>query len=228
MKIEDLTLSVLAERKLTFFNSKRLVDWAVNAIDLGYNSDNLYILAGLDYETTEERENYFWNCIQDLNIRFEISDDELINKYAISIANQAINNKISIEFAFSQMLKIVEVTNCDSRYIVFCEIDEDLSYLKFDGSILYNKGLTLENSNNFILEELKIFLLMEKLNIPAELRKSRFCEDCKQLVFPGLKIKYKLGIPFKSFVSVCDKCGSKKFRNYHNEGFMNFILNNYK
>ncbi len=51
--LDNLTLEILAERCLTHFDSKKLVDWAVQVLQLGYESDNLFVLAGLDYDTTD-------------------------------------------------------------------------------------------------------------------------------------------------------------------------------
>ncbi|QIH32769.1 hypothetical protein [Sphingobacterium sp. DR205] len=45
MRLEELTLEIYAERALTYFESKHLVAWAVNVLTLGYESDNLYVLA---------------------------------------------------------------------------------------------------------------------------------------------------------------------------------------
>ncbi len=52
MTLEELTLEILAERALTQFDSKKLVNWAVKVLELGYESENLFVLAGLDYDTT--------------------------------------------------------------------------------------------------------------------------------------------------------------------------------
>ncbi|WP_223577846.1 hypothetical protein [Sphingobacterium sp. GVS05A] len=48
MTLEELTLEIYAERVLTHFEGKRLVAWTVNVLKLGYESDNLYVLTGLD------------------------------------------------------------------------------------------------------------------------------------------------------------------------------------
>ena len=47
MDLQLLTNDILAERLLTQFNSKRYVEWAENLMQLGYESENLFILAGL-------------------------------------------------------------------------------------------------------------------------------------------------------------------------------------
>jgi hypothetical protein len=66
MTLQELTLNILAERALTQFDSKKLVDWSVQVLELGFENKNLYILAGLDFDSTEEREKYFWESLKDL------------------------------------------------------------------------------------------------------------------------------------------------------------------
>lgn len=162
MTLEKITLEILAERALSEFDSKKLVYWAISVLELGYDSENLYILAGLDHEETEEREEYFWKSIGDLKLDIEKTDDELFEIYAMTIARKAINKEIGIDYAFSQMRKIVSATEYDPRYMAFYELDEDLDYLTYDNSTLYNSGLTIENYKDFILEEFKIFFATGK------------------------------------------------------------------
>ncbi|MBD1431582.1 hypothetical protein H8B06_01995 [Sphingobacterium sp. DN00404] len=110
MTLDEITLEILAERALSQFDSKKLVYWAISVLELGYESENLYILAGLDHEETEERKEYFWKSINDLKLDIEKTDEELIEKYAMVIARKAINKEIGIDYAFSQMRKIVSAT----------------------------------------------------------------------------------------------------------------------
>lgn len=70
MTLEEITLEILAERALFQADSKKLVYWAISVLELGYDSENLYILAGLDHEGTEEREEYFWRSIIFQNTKF--------------------------------------------------------------------------------------------------------------------------------------------------------------
>ncbi len=212
MTLEELTLEIYAERALTYFDSKHLVTWAINILTLGYESNNLYILAGLDNASTEEREIYFWKSIADLKLNTEESEEDIIENYALNIAKKAIRKEVSIEYAFEQMLKIVSASEYDYRYIAFYEIDEDLDYLKYDNSTLLNNGLTLENSKEFILEEMKIFVEMESLKIPRELRGKCYCETCKNLTNPITRNKFQLKKPFRYTVLACGICGSDKLK----------------
>ena len=86
MTLEELTLEIYAERVLTYFESKHLVVWAVNVLALGYESDNLYILAGLDNAHTEEREIYFWKSSENsiTSKLFPFHRTQRRNRYSIS------------------------------------------------------------------------------------------------------------------------------------------------
>src|SRR5690606_18443321 len=158
----------------------------------------------------------------------EKSDQELIEKYAMIIARKAINNEIGIDYAFSQMRKIVSATEYDTRYIAFYEIDEELDYLTYNNSRLFNSGLTIENSKDFILEEFKIFVQMEDLKIPLEERNKCYCEKCKNLNIPITKNKFQFEKPFRYMVWACQICGSEKLKFYNNHDVKRMIIDKYK
>ncbi len=63
MNVKEETYKLLAQRLLTYFDSKKFVDWAMILLQNGYESESLIILAGLDNDTTEVREKYFWQTI---------------------------------------------------------------------------------------------------------------------------------------------------------------------
>ncbi|GGH20300.1 hypothetical protein FAZ19_09995 [Sphingobacterium alkalisoli] len=216
--LDNLTLEILAERCLTHFDSKKLVDWAVQVLELGYESNNLFVLAGLDHDTTIEREECFWKSVKDLNLEVEKNEDKLIKSYALTIANKAIRKEIGIDYAFGQMLKVVLASGYDNKYIAFFEIDEDLDYLNYRNLTLFNAGLTLENANDFILEELKIFAEMESLKIPHEERNQCYCENCKNFNTPLTISKFQFKRPFKYMVWGCGifKSEKLKYQNEHN------------
>ncbi|MGK6351602.1 hypothetical protein [Parapedobacter sp. DT-150] len=210
MTVEELTLEILGERAFSQFDSKNLVDWAVNVMALGYESENLVILAGLDFDTTEIREKYFRKSIEDLKIDTNKRDEEILEKYALITAEKAVAGEISINHAFGRMRNIVSASGYDARYIAFYEIDEDLDCLRYNDSVLFNSELTLENQKEYILEELKLFYKMESLGIPVDERRKWYCKRCKKLTSPTLKTKYQLKQPFKYQTWCCGICGSEK------------------
>lgn len=228
MTLQELTLNILAERILTQFDSKKLVDWAVQVLELGFENENLYILAGLDFESTEEREKYFWESLKDLKIDVEKDEEKLIENYALTIAKKVINNEIEIDFAFNQMLRIVSASEYDQKYIAFFEIDEDLDYLRYNNSAIFNSGLTKYNSKEYILEEFKIFVEMETLKIPFEAQRKCYCEKCKNLNVPITKNKYQFKKPFKYLVWSCGLCGSSKLKYNSNHEVKRMIIEEFK
>ncbi|TBO43103.1 hypothetical protein [Pedobacter kyonggii] len=119
MTVAELTVEVLAEKLLTQFDSKKFVEWAVSALQLGCESEHLFVLAGLDGEPTEEREKYFWKSVQDLDIEVARTEGELNYCYALMIADKAIKKEIGIDYAFSEMLKIVYASDYEHRYLPF-------------------------------------------------------------------------------------------------------------
>ena len=226
--LDNLTLEILAERCLTHFDSKKLVDWAVQILELGYESNNLFVLAGLDYDTTIEREEYFWKSVKDLNLDVENNKDKLIESYAFTIANKAIRKEIGIDYAFGQMLKIVSASEYDNKYMAFYEIEEDLDYLSYQNSTLFNADLTLANANDYILEELKIFAEMESLKIPDEERNKCYCENCKNFNTPLTISKFQLKRPFKYMVWGCGICRSEKLKYRNNHKVKRMIIDKFK
>lgn len=228
MTLQELTLNILAERILTTFDSKKLVNWAVEVILLGYESENLYVLAGLDFESTEEREKYFFESLKDLQIEIETDEEKLIENYAITLTKKVIDKEVDIDYGFQQMLKIVSASDYDQKYISFFEIDEDLDYLRYDSNTIFNYGLTLENSKEFILEEFRIFLEMETLKISTEERKKCYCEKCNNLNIPITETKYQLKKPFKYLVWSCGFCGSTKLKFNNNHEVKKLIIKKFK
>ncbi|MFV0225445.1 hypothetical protein OBJ96_10150 [Empedobacter falsenii] len=228
MTLQELTLNIFAERILTTFDSKKLVNWAVEVILLGYESENLYLLAGLDFESTEEREKYFIESLKDLQIEIETDEEKLIENYAITLSKKVVEKEVDIDYGFKQMLKIVTACDYDEKYIPFFEIDEDLDYLRYDNNTIFNYGLTLENYKEFILEEFKIFLEMETLKIPSEERKKCYCEKCNKLNIPITKRKYQLKKPFKFLTWSCGLCGSTKLKFNNNHEVKKLIIKEFK
>lgn len=228
MDLEKYTLDILAERILTQFDSQKYVDWAINIMQLGYESENLFILAGLDNELTAIREKYFWNTIKDFKINTLKSDTELIENYARSIAEKVIKNEINVDFAFKIMLRIVSTTNYDEKYIGFYLIDEDLDYLIYNSSVQNISGLSIQNKNQIIKEEFWFFSAMEKLQIPLKVRQLSYCSDCKFLIKPILKQKFRLKKPFKHNVWCCPKCSSENLKFNGNREVKQMIIEKYQ
>ncbi|MDR0811411.1 MAG: hypothetical protein LBN23_03940 [Paludibacter sp.] len=223
-ELEKITYDVLAERALYPFDSKKLVYWAIDVLMLGKESENLCLLAGLDNDTTEEREEYFLKSLNDIKFEKKKSEKELIEIYAKNLAKKAVNGEINIDVAFKKMVKVFYYSDDDSKYSDFFEIDEDLDSLKYDNTTLFISELTLDNYKEYILEEFKIFIEMQDLQIPNAEREKCYCLKCKKFTKPTLKNKYGLfKKPFKYNVWSCEFCKSEKLK-YSTDHFVKKLL----
>lgn len=214
MNVREETYKLLAQRLLTFFDSKKMVDWAMILLQNGYESESLIILAGLDTDTTQEREKYFWQSISELQIDINVTDFELIDNYAIYIAKSVVDKQINPYSGLEIMQDIVRESDYSKRYIQFYELDEDIDYLKYDNRTIFNTGLTLENKENFIRKEFELFLEAENLKITDETRELSYCQKCKTIAKPKLKKKYRLQKPHRIQIWICSKCGSEKLDHF--------------
>jgi len=227
-ELENITLESLAESVLPHFDSKKLVDWAINTLKLGYESENLYILAGMDNDTTEEREKYFWKSIKDLNIDCQKSKEKLIEFYANTIAKKTINKELNIENALDKMYKIIIATDYDKRYYSFFDIIEDIDNIRCYGRPLLCSGLTREKFDEYVIEEFEIFLAMQNVEIPEYELNKCYCKKCKKLANYKLKKRFQLKKPFIFYIWVCENCESKDILYPRSHSIMKLLIEKYK
>jgi hypothetical protein len=174
MNIQEITYQLLGEKSVTYFDSQKYVNWAITLLENGFDSESLVILAGLDSYDTEEKEKYFWKSIEELNIRIDKTEIELIEIYANFLAIQVVENKINPTIALRKMFNITRATDYTSKYMPFYELDDALDLLQYD-NISINDGLTLENKDEYIKEEFELFLEMDKLEIDKSIREKSYC-----------------------------------------------------
>ena len=228
MDVYEETYKLLAQRHFSYFDSIKLVDWAVMMLENGYDSVSLIILAGLDKDSTEEREKYFWKTIEELSIEVNKADFELIDNYAIYIAESVVNNKISPKDGLSIMQNIVRSTDYSHKYIQFYDLDEDLDYLKYNNSTIFNIGLSLENADSFIVKEFDLFLETEKLEVDDRIRDSAFCKKCGMIERPKLKTKRNWIGNAKYQYWACGLCESEDILHFKSQQGKEIILKKIK
>ena len=103
-----------------------------------------------------------------------------------------------------------------------------MDYLEYNNSVIFNSGLTKNNSQEYILEEFKIFVEIETFKIPYEEQRKCYCEKCKNLNIPITKNKYQFKKPFKYLVWSCGLCGSTKLKYNSNHEVKRMIIEEYK
>ena len=149
---------IIAEKLFPNFNNIKYVDWAISLMEKGYENENLYILAGLDNDDTDTREKYFTKAIRELNIEIEQDSSMLIESYAIHIATQVTNKKITVFKGLEIFEKIISITDYDKKYMRFFELDEDLYLLTCKNSDRIKYPMNQVEKESFIYDEFKKFL----------------------------------------------------------------------
>ena len=228
MSVKEITEILLAKKLLSNFDSKNYVDWAISVMERGIESENLFVLAGLDNEDTEIREKYFRKVVEEIKIDINYEDFTLLQNYAKFIAEKVVNGTLSQSKGLSIMNEIVKKSDYDSRYMQFFELDEDLDYLNYSNNTIFNSELTIENKGEYILEEFKLFIELENLKIDNKIREYSICKKCNHIGKPKLKLNYRLTKPFKYYTWKCEKCNSKEIEHFSSQNGKRKIIKNIK
>ncbi|RKD91655.1 hypothetical protein [Mangrovibacterium diazotrophicum] len=217
MNVQEETYRLLAEKLVTAIDSKRYVDWAVSLLVAGLESESLIILAGLDNYPTEEREKYFWQSVNELNLDFKKSDFELIEDYSIYTAQKVLSGELNELKALKILNEVWIASDYNPKYRQFGDLLEDVDYLEYEGTTIFNSGLNKNNIEKFVKTEFELFLKAEELKLDNEIREKSICDKCDLIVKPKLKTKHKF-ISSKSYqIWVCGNCGSEKIEHFSSQ-----------
>jgi hypothetical protein len=190
-------------------NPRKFVDWAVDLLQKGFETENILILASMDNYPTEEIEGYFWKCVNDLNLKLKKSDFELFDDFAIYIANSVLKKEIKPKEGLKIMNYIVISSDYSIKYIPFLNLDEDLISLKNGYGTIFNSFGETDNIEEIIIEEFKLFLKAENLNLADKYQGFAYCQDCNTLNEPKIKQKKNWLGKVKYVYLVCSLCKSK-------------------
>jgi hypothetical protein len=228
MDLQEELNKVLAQKIFYTFDSKILVDWSVMMMKNGLESESLIILAGLDNESTEEREQYFLSAIEELKLDNSKSENDLLDYYATHVAESVINKKIKPLDGLTLMFNIVLATDYSDKYVQFYYINEDLDYLQNYQPAIFSSGLSLENKESYIIKEFELLLESNKYKIDNKIRELAYCNNCQTINKSILRTKRNWFGQKKYDIWVCGNCGSYDILNFNNQKGKEIILNKIK
>jgi len=224
-KITEEIQHLLAENLCSQMNPQKFVDWGVRLLERGYETENILILAGLDNYPREEIETYFWSSVNDLNIKLTKSDFELLENFAVYVANSILSKDMEPNEGLRIMNDIVRESDYSNRYIQFFNLEDDQYYLENDKHTHYNSFDGTDNFDEIIIEEFNLFLEAERINLEPKYREFAFCYACKSMDKPTLAAKRNwIGkIEYQYFV--CPSCKSKNLEHFSTQKGKRFVLN---
>jgi|GEM_PF-1255245 len=204
---------LLAEWLISGFTEREnSINWALSLMERGYQSENLYILAGLDADEGFSIEHYLERLIDDLQLERKNDENELIYIYMSDIAYQVIEGKISPQKGLS-IMEAIRIESYHSDFSIdiyqFSDLEEDISLIG-EYQLFYD-GLTEENTDTVIIQEMKMFLLEKAKNI-QHIRNLIYCNKCKS--FSQDKYVEK-GWIIKNGGWYCKQCDSQKYLCWH-------------
>ncbi len=228
MNVIEETQILLAKRLFWGFDSQKYVDWAIDLLYADIESESLIILAGLNGYDTQEKEEYFWKSIEELQIDIKKSDDELIENYALFTARQVVENKLKPLDGLSIMLEIVSVTDYDVKYTQFFGIDEDLDYLSHNEQTIFNSGLRKDNIEEYVKTEFELFIETVSLDLDNSIFDKAICNKCGLITKPKLKNKRKLCTTTTYQIWICGNCGTDKIEHFNSQAGKKRIIEQLK
>jgi hypothetical protein len=217
MNVIEETQILLAKKLFFGFDSQKYVDWAIDLLYADFESESLIILAGLNGYDTEEKEEYFWKSIEELQIDIKKSDYELIENYALFTARQVVENKLKVLDGLHIMLDIVRATDYDAKYRQFSDIDEDIDYLNEFDHTVFNSGLRKDNIEEYVKSEFELFIEIESLDLDDSIINKSICNKCGLIEKPKLKTKRKFFASRTYQIWVCGNCGSDKIEHFSSQ-----------
>jgi len=110
--------------------SPDIIDWALLLMKNGYNSENLYILAGLDSNDVWTIDNYFKKVMDDFDIDSNMEKQYLLDFYLIYYIKASIENpNILDETVFLLSGVIYDTSYCSNKYLDFFFLYDELEEL---------------------------------------------------------------------------------------------------
>jgi hypothetical protein len=208
------TQMLLVNKLFREFDSKMYVDWAIALMEQGYESESLFILAGLDNDDTETREKYFEKTVNELSIKIDYDNARLIDDYAIYIARKVVSKAISPAAGLKVFQHIVIESGYDDKYYSFHELDLQMDGNQFCGYMFDASVLPEGNVELYIYEEFQLFLELVRLE-NFDTRKLFECTKCRCIGKGILKTKYRFKWPRKYSIWVCGNCKSDKISGFY-------------
>jgi len=145
-EIQEKALAAIAEDKYGS-NDLAYVSFALYLLDRNIESENIYILAGLDNAQPSVKRRYFQIVLEELHI--DLGQDENFNQtYIKSIARNVTAGIFDPLTGLGMLKKLFSQGSCDPSLMSFMELSDAIELLD-DGYTLI-KGMNKENMHLYI------------------------------------------------------------------------------
>lgn len=218
MKLAEIQYKALEAISYDKFedNKNLYIDFAFYLLDNGIESDNIFILAGLQNDPDYEIEYYFNTVIDELDISIE-EDEKLHLIYAKSIARKIISKEIGVYEGIKKFEDLCYKSNFHPYYQEYLDLVDACDLL--NENICLIEGLNQHNTEIYITRSFELFLEIHKTILPDDIYNSYYCESCLMEIQPLKKKRFSLFAHKRYMQLICPLCNSKKIYSFcTNEG----------
>jgi len=216
---------LMGRRALGSDRPEDYIAWAVECLAGGSSSENVAILAGLDLETPidkQEVHKYFQKACRELGI--EWPDKKVaLRRYSEWLCRRLASGELDRAQAVSQLARLSPASGHLAPYRIWEELEEDLWLMEDGGGLaLFNRGLTLENTDEFIRQVAAQYLQLLAIDLPQNFFHLAYCSGCQAIHEP---VAQRIDAPWWSRVTslfvrrrrpeyemICHQCGSREIR----------------
>lgn len=156
MNHKPITNTLFAKKHLQSTMTEEYVQWAIDMLELEFDSKNLRILAGLSNPLNPwEVDHYFELALNDLNIS-KPNKEEAIKYYSIYLCEQMLNGEISPSNGLEKFCWIAQELDYPDEYMMWYELEDAVLNINCEYFCTY-KGMNKSNVSSYLLKEAKLF-----------------------------------------------------------------------
>lgn len=149
---------LMSERLIKGFDAKKYAAWGVELLQNVCESDNICILAGVDYDERETVDKYFYLVAHELDLKTDYCEEELFFHYSINLAKKVVDGIVDPVSGVHLMYDIYLRSEYNSRYSGFMDLDDAILSIECNEYPYTWPELTNGNKEEIILKEFKAFL----------------------------------------------------------------------
>ncbi len=218
-------LLIQAKRQLGYFDTQELVDWAVAALQTGYETEHLLMLAGMDGYPSQEKWDYFERSVAELGLPLPPPDKEALRAYATVRAEEVVAGRLDWRAGLSEFVKICRASRYAPRYDYFSYLSDELDMIE-DGVGIgqYVANLTQANAPDVVRQAFNHFLAGEALGIDPWQWGKVYCYACGEIAPPAHRPNWFARLLSQSGKEVCWVCGSEGIGHFDDDAERGEIL----
>ena len=166
-------VELLGKRALGRDRPEDYISWAEEQLVAGVDSENLPILASMDFakpiDPVEVRE-CFRQVVTELGLDWPETED-CIKQYADIVCRQLVDGSMDCRTGVEILAGLYGASDYkEYLYLYWLYLDEDISLLDTEYGAIFNYGLTKANVGDYVKQVAEQHLRLSKIDLPKEFR----------------------------------------------------------